>query len=107
MEALSLVDSYDTAYFIANLVSDLIQVEKIPIHAFTDNQSIHDSINATKATTDRCLRFEISALREMYDKNEFIINWLSKHHQLSDVFTKKGTSYYSLIKVLQEGRIEF
>ena len=55
-ETLSLVDSCDTAYFIANLVSDLIQVEKIPIHALTDNQSIHNSINATKATTDRCLR---------------------------------------------------
>ena len=60
-----------------------------------------------KATTDRHLRVEISALREMYYKNEIKINWLSKHHQLSDVLTKKDTSYHSLIKVLQEGRIEF
>ena len=42
-----------------------------------------------KATTDRHLRVEISALREMYYKNEIKINWLSKHHQLSDVLTKK------------------
>ena len=106
-ETLSLVDSCDTAYFIANPVSDLIQVQKIPIYAFTNNQSLHDSINTTKATTDRCLRVEISALREMYDKNEITTNWLSKHHQLSNILTKKGTPYHRLIKVLQKGRIEF
>ena len=107
VETLSFVNGCDTAYFIANLVSDLIQVEKILIHAFTDNQSLHDSINTTKATTDRCLRVEISALREMYDKNEIMINWLKRHHQLNNVLTKKGTSYHSLIKVPQEGRTEF
>ena len=106
-ETLSLVDSCDTAYFIANPVSDLIQVQKIPIYAFTNNQSLHDSINTTKATTDRCLRVEISALREMYDKNEITTNWLSKHHQLSNILTKKGAPYHRLIKVLQKGRIEF
>ena len=94
-ETLSLVDSCDTAYFIANPVSDLIQVQKIPIHAFTNNQSL------------RCLRVEISALREMYDKNEITTNWLSKHHQLSNILTKKGAPYHRLIKVLQKGRIEF
>lgn len=106
-ETLALTDGCDTAYFIANLISSIIPTRKIPIHVFTDNQSLHDTINTTKPTLDRRLRVEISALREMCDKGEITINWLSKHHQLSDVLTKKGASSSSLLKVLQKGRIEF
>ena len=79
------------------LITDIIQTTKILIHAFTDNQSLHDTINTTKQILDRRLRVEISALIQMCDKNKVTVNWLSKHHQLSDVLTKKGASYHQSI----------
>ena len=63
-------------------------------------------IKTTKPTLDRGLRVEISALREMCDKNEINIHWISKQHQLSDVLTKKGASVHNLVKVLQKGNIK-
>ena len=92
------MDGWDTAFFIANLVTNIIQTTKIPIHTFTDNQSLHDTINTTKQILDRHLRVEISAIREMCGKNEVTINWLSKHHQLSDALTKKGAFYHSIVQ---------
>ena len=95
-----------TAFFITHLVTDITQTTNIPIHIFTNNQLPHDTINTTKQILDRLLRVEISALREICDKNEVTKNWLSKYYQLSDVLTKQGASYHSFIKVLLEGRID-
>ena len=105
-ETLALTDGCDTTFFIANLITDIGLYKTIPIAALTDNQSLNDTIKATKPTLDRRLRVEISALREMCDKNEINIHWISKQHQLSDVLTKKGASVHNLVKVLQKGKIE-
>ena len=105
-ETLALTDGCDTTFFIANLITDIGLYKTIPITALTDNQSLNDTIKTTKPTLDRRLRVEISALREMCDKNEINIHWISKQHQLSDAFTKKGASVHNLVKVLQKGKIE-
>ena len=105
-ETLALTDGCDTTFFIANLITDIGLYKTIPITALTDNQSLNDTIKTTKPTLDRRLRVEISALREMCDKNEINIHWISKQHQLSDVLTKKGASVHSLVKVLQKDKIE-
>lgn len=105
-ETLALTDGCDTAFFIANLITDIGLYKTIPITALTDNQSLSDTIRTTKPTLDSRLRVEISALREMCDKNEINIHWISKQNQLSNILTKKGASVHSLVKVLQKGKIE-
>ena len=77
----------------------------INIQAFTNNQSLHDAVKTTNLTTDRRLRIELSAPREMYDKIEITVNWIANQHQLSDSLTKKGAPYQSLMEVIQTGRI--
>ena len=42
----------------------------------------------------------------MCGRNEISIHWISKQLQLSDMLTKKGASAHSLLKFLQEGKIE-
>ena len=107
-ETLALTDGCDAAFYIVNLLNDILSPKikhKITVQAFTDNQSLYSTIKTTKLTIDRRLRVEISALREMHERGEIEVHWISKHQQLSDVLTKKGASYQSLIKVLQEGKL--
>ena len=104
-EALALTDGCDTIFFIANLKTDILQIQTILVTALTNNQLLHDTIKTSKLTLDRWLRAEVSALREMCVRNKISIHWISKQLQVSDFFTKKGASTHSLMKVLQEGNI--
>ena len=42
----------------------------------------------------------------MCGRNEISIHWICRQLQLSDVLTKKGASTHSLVKVLQEGKVD-
>ena len=55
-ETLALMGGCDTVFFIANLVTDITQTAKIPIHAFTSKQSLYDTMKTTKQILDRHLR---------------------------------------------------
>ena len=45
----------------------------INIQVFTDNQSFHDAAKTANLTLDQHLQVELSALREMYDRNEIAV----------------------------------
>ena len=51
-ETLALTDGCDIAFFIANLITDTLQVQTISVTALTDNQSLHDAIKTSKLTLD-------------------------------------------------------
>ena len=104
-ETLALMDRCDTAD-IANLITDILQIQTISVTALTDNKSLHDTIKTSKPTLDRQLQIEVSAFQEICGRNEISIHWISKQLQLSGFLTKKGASTQSLMKVLQEGKIE-
>ena len=76
------------------------------IEAFTDNRSLYETLHTTKPTLDKWLRVEIAALREMCEKNAFLISWMEKQHQLSDVLTKGGASPQSLTETIQKGKLQ-
>ena len=100
-ETLALSDGCDTSYFVASLAKKIIlmkQNQNINVEAFTDNRSLYETLHTTKSILDKRLRVEIAALREMCEKNELLINWVEKEHQLSDVLTKRGASPHSLIQ---------
>ena len=61
----------------------------INIQAFTDNRSLQDAVKTTNPTLNRRLHVKLSALREMYARNEITVNWIANQHQLSDSRTKK------------------
>ena len=105
-ETLAFTEGADTAYFIAQIgeESTLIQPSS-PINTYTDNKSLHDSTNTTNQVADRRLRVEISAIREMKDKGEISLSWISKDNQIADCLMKKGAPYNNLTSALQNGKL--
>ena len=105
-ETLAMYDACDSAIFLLNLTEELTRSPKqTNIIVLTDNQSLFETLKTTKATLDCRLRVEISALREMCNNDEILINWVSSENQLSDPLTKRGTSHQKLIQVLQSGHL--
>ena len=51
-ETLALTDGCDTAFFIANLITDILQIQAMSVTAFNDNQSVHDTIKTSKLTRE-------------------------------------------------------
>ena len=105
-ETLALTDRCDAAFFIANLITDILKIQTISVTALTNNQSHHDTIKTNKLTLYRQLRIEITDLQGKSGRSEIPIHWISKKLQLSDNLTKKAASTHRLMKVLQEGKIE-
>lgn len=105
-ETLALTDGTDAAYFINKLAQEAsLTKQKSTALAYTDNKSLHDSVNTTTLITDRRLRVEMSALREMQEKEEIKIHWIEKENQIADCLTKKGASQKSLMTVLKNGKL--
>ena len=73
-----LSDGWDTAFFIQSMLKENIFTTSsfhINIQAFTDNQSLHDAVKTANLTLDQRLQVELSALREMYDRNISQLDW--------------------------------
>ena len=51
----------------------IFQQHNINNLVITDNKSINDCIQSTKLISDKCLRVELHALRQMHEKNEIEI----------------------------------
>ena len=61
-ETLALMGGCDTAFFIANLITNVLQIQTISVTALINNQSLHDTIKTSKLTLNHRLLFEVSAL---------------------------------------------
>ena len=87
--------------------SKLIQKNSKPMNiiAYTDNQSLHDTVHSTKQTVERRLIVGISFIREMVDNNQIQIIWVKKDKQITDVLTKSGVSQKSQLKILETGKM--
>ena len=77
--------------------------ELFPIHCYTDNKSLLDSLYSTKNLKEKRLKVDVCIIREMLDKKEIeSINWCSSEKQLADCLTKASASCTKLISVLHE-----
>ena len=110
-ETVSLIEGCDTVLYISEMVTEISRrmnttaPSPVNIEALTDNRSLFDTIHATKQTSEKCLIVDISAVREMSDRNEVSVMWIKKEKQLSDVLTKDGTFSRLLLDILQTGRM--
>ena len=105
-ETLAFTEAADSAYFIRELLQEVLCVPSspnIPISSVTDSQSLFETLGTSNQISDRRLRVEVSALREMIENDEICAQWVKKEDQLSDVLTKKGASPVSLMRTLQRG----
>ena len=93
-ETLASVDGADTACFLAEMVGEFLA--KTPdVVCYTDSRSLFECAGSTKSVSDRRLRVEINALREMINKDEIILRWIDGRYQMANVLTKNGASLFS------------
>ena len=79
-ETLSLSEGCDLAMYINKLVSEFLfnDGKQLNIIAYIDNQSLYDAVHTLKQTLEKQLLVDISAIREMVEKNEIDITWIEK-----------------------------
>jgi len=107
-ESLSFADGMDSAVFISSLAEEFQMTKPgSPVIGVTDSRSLYDAANTSTQISDRRLRVEISAIRDMKEKGELNIIWTNAENQLADVLTKKGASPHSLLQAINEGRVNF
>ena len=52
-------------------------VNRIPILAFTDNESLYRTVHSTVMTNEHRLRIDIAVIKQMMSQNELrSINWI-------------------------------
>ena len=91
---MSLSEGCDVATYIIKLVSELLfhDGKQLNIITYTHNQNLLDAVHALKQTLENRLIVEISAIREMVERNGINITWIEKTKQISDILTKAGGS---------------
>ena len=103
-ETLAFNDGSDSAFYIAKLIEETLKI-KMPVHILTDSQSLFEHIGTTKLASDKRMRVEISAIREMVEKGEISAHWIEKESNVSDVLTKKNASHILMMDTIQEGKL--
>ena len=107
-EALSLQEGLESGFYYRKMLEDIfgISTKTIPVIAYVDNKSVIEAVYSTKLVDDKRLRVDIAAISQSLAKNEVNeIKWCPGKVHLADCMTKHGTSGYSLLSVLKDGRM--
>ena len=75
------------------------------IIAYTNNQSLNDTVHSTKQTLERRLIVDIAFISEMVNNNQILVIWVEKNKQISDVLTESGVSQKSLLNIFKTGKM--
>lgn len=108
-ESLALSDGLDDALYLSELLAELLRkdVKKITINAKIDNKNLHSLIYSTKVISEKRLRIDIAAIKEMLIRKEIsTVEWIPTERQLTDCLTKHGTSCQSLQDILSIGKLD-
>ena len=92
-ETLALVDAAGAAVYLVRILNEMAGCGDLPIRCFVDNRNLVEALNSYKMVDDRRLRIDISALKEMLEREELHeVKWIDTSKQLADCLTKKGAS---------------
>ena len=104
-ETLAAVEAIDSAVAIKSFVEEILYVKVPSLTLFTDNKSLYDAARTTNSLADKRLLIDMSAIREMIDKEELNLKWVNSENQLADVLTKLGANKQRLTSVLASGML--
>ena len=106
-EAVSLTRGLDAAVSLKWTLQELLGKEgNMAVRAIIDNKDTFDSVHSTTDVTERKLRREIGAVKQMMkDKELEQLIWVRGPYQLADPLTKLGANSDALTKVMHEGQI--
>ena len=109
-ETLAASDAVDMSYYLGSVLSEVLFNVKdsnvIHISCFVDNQSLVENVHSTKNVSEKRLRIDLAALKQLVQEGYVIMKWIESGRQLSDCLTKKGASSYKLLNVLQIGKLD-
>ena len=97
-------DGCDTSFYVTQIVNHIYQ-QNFKNTMITDNKSLLDTIQTTSLINDKRLRVELSALQQMYDRDEIEIEWTPTSSQISSVLTKRGAARGQLTEILETGQL--
>ena len=104
-ETLAAVEAVDAAMNTKAIIEQVIEEVFPPIILYVDSKSICDTANTTNVLTEKRLMIDMAALREMVERNEVIIKWVSTEKQIANVLTKAGADRSKLTDVLSSGML--
>ena len=108
-ECLALTDAVDHAIYVNALWSNLTGMNNIPIHAYTDNKSLVESLFSDKQVlTEKRLLIDIAALRESVTNGVIgNVSHVVTKEMLADSLTKSmsNTARQPLLDVLQTNKL--
>ena len=103
-ETQAILDGIEAAILYQRVISQMLNVDQIPIICYTDCKSLVDNAETTHFVKEKTLRIEMAALREYVENKCVNVEWVTTKEQLADVLTKDGVPAGLLRYVLQEGK---
>ena len=104
-ETLTLYAGLDAAVAVKMMLQDMTGAN-LTVKGVTDNKSSRDAIYSESEVSERCLRADISMIKDMIEDGRVEeIKWVKGDDMLADLLTKKGVNKYPLIQVLEAGEL--
>ncbi|MCP3661065.1 MAG: hypothetical protein GY696_00995, partial [Gammaproteobacteria bacterium] len=105
-EAVSLTRGLDAAVSLKWTLQELCNEGNMAVRVIIDNKDTFDSVHSTTDVSERKLRREIGAVKQMMkDKELEQLIWVRGPYQLADPLTKLGANSDALTKVMHEGQL--
>ena len=104
-ETLAATEAVDTAFALKRSLEEILKVALPPIQLMVDNKSLLDAVGTSNTLSEKRLMIDISVLRQMIERGELEVKWISTECQLANVLTKDGADKQKLISIVNEGKI--
>ena len=108
-ETLAMCDGIDAALYISATYCGIVYSicsHELPIEVVTDNKSLFDALKSSKYVSDKRLRIDIGALKQLIaNKDIDTIHWVRTREQLADALTKNGVFMGKLVDVVKTGQL--
>ena len=104
-ETLVLYSGLDAACAVKMMIQEMTGYD-LTVKGITDNKSARDAVYSESEVSERCLRADISMIKDMVEDGRVTeIKWIKGDDMLADLLTKKGVNKLPLTQVLQSGRM--
>jgi ribonuclease HI len=105
-EVLACLEGLEDCLYLKAVIQEILPGASVPIIAYVDSKSMKDNLHSTKLVENKQLRIDISALKQMLERNEVqSIRWCSGLSQLADCLTKRGAPGHLIRSIFHTGKL--
>ena len=100
-ETMALLDGAEASIYVSYIISDIMNIERLPIHCYVDNKSLVDSLYSSHQVDEKRLRIDLAVIDDMLQKSEITkVHWVDTTQQLANCMTKRGASSTRLMEAI-------